>query len=148
MFSKLSSLNFFLGKGKTTDLQQKNERFPGNFRLVTTRCASFSKGLFDLFDWPKELPRPIEMFVLLSLEIKISAILGFNMAKSEVFLLFIVLCFTPVRKAFIIESCVGTAVFGSLAYVAPKVWCRFKECCTDRWISVRVVFVHLIFIPN
>ena len=60
------------------------------------------------------------------------------MAKSGVFLLFIVLCFTPVRRAFIIESCVGTAVFGSLAYVAPKVWCRFKECCTDRWISANI----------
>ena len=52
--------------------------------------------------------------------------------------LFILLCFTPVRKAFIIESCVGTAVFGSLAYVAPKVWCRFKECCTDTWISANI----------
>ena len=60
------------------------------------------------------------------------------MAKSGVFLLSIVLCFTPVRRAFIIESFVGTAVFGSLAYVAPKVWCRFKECCTDRWISANI----------
>ena len=58
------------------------------------------------------------------------------MAKSGVFLLFIVLCFTPVRKAFIIESCVGTAVLaGSLAYM---VRCRFTECCTDRWISANI----------
>ena len=53
------------------------------------------------------------------------------MANFGMVLFFILLCFTPVRKAFIIESCVGTAVFGSLAYVAPKVWCRFKECCSD-----------------
>ena len=53
------------------------------------------------------------------------------------FLLFIVLCLTPVRKAFIIESCVGTALL-SLAYVAPKVWCRLNECCTDRWIAANI----------
>ena len=53
------------------------------------------------------------------------------------FLLFIVLCLTPVRKAFIIESCVGTALL-SFAYVAPKVWCRFNECCTDRWIAANI----------
>ena len=60
------------------------------------------------------------------------------MANVGMIFLFILLCFTQVRKAFIIESCVGTAVFGSLAYVAPKVWCRFKECCTDRWISANI----------
>ena len=54
------------------------------------------------------------------------------------FVFFILMCFTPVQEAFIIESCVGTAVFGSLAYVAPKVWCRFRECCTDRWISANI----------
>ena len=58
----------------------------------------------------------------------------FIMANFGIFLFFILMCFTPVQEAFIIESCVGTAVLGSLAYVAPKVWCRFKECCTDRWI--------------
>ena len=57
------------------------------------------------------------------------------------FLLFIVLCLTPVRKAFIIESCVGTALV-SLAYVAPKVWCRFNECCTERWIPANVTGVQ------
>ena len=60
------------------------------------------------------------------------------MGNIAMFLIFILLCFTPVQKAFIIESCVGTAVFGSLAYVAPKVWCRFNECCTDRWISANI----------
>ena len=60
------------------------------------------------------------------------------MANIGIFVFFILMCFTPVQEAFIIESCVGTAVFGSLAYVAPKVWCRFKECCTDRWISANI----------
>ena len=60
------------------------------------------------------------------------------MAKRGMFLLFIVLCFTPVRKAFIIESCVGTALLSLAYYVAPKVWCRFTECCTDRWIAANI----------
>ena len=59
---------------------------------------------------------------------------------------FILLCFTPVGMTFIIEgyavyvagTAAGTAVLGSLAYVAPTVWCRFTECCTDRWISANI----------
>ena len=68
MFSKISSINFFLGKAGTRDLQQITRvfrRFPGNFRLVATRYPPFSKGLFD---WSKELPRLIKMFVIKSLE--------------------------------------------------------------------------------
>ena len=59
---------------------------------------------------------------------------------------FILLCFTSVGMTFIIEgyavyvagTAAGTAVLGSLAYVAPTVWCRFTECCTDRWISANI----------
>ena len=66
------------------------------------------------------------------------------MAKSGILLLFILLCFTPVRMKLIIEGCLG-AVIGTLggaallgsfmAYVAP---CSFTECCKGRWIAANI----------
>ena len=59
-------------------------------------------------------------------------------------LLFILLCFTPVRMKLIIEGCQrypgavlgGTALLGSLlAYVTR---CSFTECCTEKWIAANI----------
>ena len=59
-------------------------------------------------------------------------------------LLFILLCFTPVRMKLIIEGCQrypgavlgGTALLGSLlAYVTQ---CSFTECCTEKWIAANI----------
>ena len=59
------------------------------------------------------------------------------MARSRLFLLLLVLCLSSVN-AFVVETIIGSAVVGSLSYLAPKVVCQFKECCTDKWIPANI----------
>ena len=59
------------------------------------------------------------------------------MARISLFLFLIALCLSPVN-AFVVETAIATAVFGSLSYLGPKVVCQFKECCTDKWIPSNI----------
>ena len=59
------------------------------------------------------------------------------MARIRLFLSLISLCFSPVNTL-IVESIVGGAVLGCFGYLAPKVVCQFKECCTDKWIPANM----------
>ena len=59
------------------------------------------------------------------------------MARIRLFLLLISLCLSPVNT-FVVESIVGGAVLGGFGYLAPKVVCQFKECCTDKWVLANI----------
>ena len=62
------------------------------------------------------------------------------MAKSGILLLFILLCFTPVRMKLIIEGCLGAVIgtLGGAALLGYVARCSFTECCKGRWIAVNI----------
>ena len=59
------------------------------------------------------------------------------MEKTLLHLLLIPLCLSP-ASTFVIESVIGGALVSSVGYFGPKLYCTFKECCRDKWISPNI----------
>ena len=59
------------------------------------------------------------------------------MARIVVVVLLISLCLAPI-SAFVIESAIATAATAAVGYLGPKLYCQFKECCTEKWVSPNI----------
>ena len=64
------------------------------------------------------------------------------MARIRLSLSLLSLCLSPVNTL-VVESIVGGAVLGCFGYLAPKMVCQFKECCTDNWIPANITGLQL-----
>ena len=60
-----------------------------------------------------------------------------KMARIVVVVLLISLCLAPI-SAFVIESAIATAATAAVGYLGPKLYCQFKECCTEKWVSPNI----------
>ena len=64
------------------------------------------------------------------------------MAKNLAVIFVMTLIFNQIG-ALIISSAIAVAMFSSMGYFGPKLYCNLKECCSGKWISPNITGLQL-----
>ena len=66
----------------------------------------------------------------------------YAMAKKLALIFLMTLIFNQM-SALIIPSAIAAAMFSSIGYFGPKIYCQFKECCSGKWTSPNITGLQL-----